>query len=105
VEYLPPPVAAPPGTTKSSDGTGGGTTDDLQKIGTLIRRWAAARLKGAADDHVEDLYKQLFQLCERPLFETVLAKHHGQRAAAARTLGLHRMTLRKKLAEFGMEDL
>ena len=57
--------------------------------------------RGDADP--DDLYQQLLNLVEPPLLAAVLEKHHGQRTAAARTLGLHRMTLRKKLAELGLE--
>ncbi len=103
IEHLPPPVAAPPGTAGvSSDGDASGQD---REIGELIRRWTEARLKNGAGDSVEDLYQQLLRLVEPPLLEAVLAKHQGQRAAAARTLGLHRMTLRKKLTELGLEDL
>ena len=51
----------------------------------------------------DNLYEQLLRLVEPPLLEAVLAKHQGGRAAAAQTLGLHRMTLRKKLSQLDVE--
>ena len=105
VEQLPPPAAAPPGSpTAESDRP----TGDEAAIAALVRRWAESRLKngdGQNGADTEGLYEQLLDLVEPPLLEAVLAQHHGQRAAAARTLGLHRMTLRKKLAQFGMGDV
>ena len=74
-----------------------------QAIAGLVRDWvavAAGRRVGGADD----LYQQLLNLVEPPLLTAVLEKHHGGRAAAARTLGLHRMTLRKKLTGTGLND-
>ena len=101
-EHLPPPAAAPPDSTAA-----GGNASDEAKIAALVRRWAESQLKkdnGQNGAETEGLYEQLLELVEPPLLEAVLAQHHGQRAAAARTLGLHRMTLRKKLTQFGIGD-
>jgi two-component system nitrogen regulation response regulator GlnG len=101
-ENLAPPAAAPPDSNAA-----GGNPSDEQKIAALVRRWAESQLKkenGQNGSETEGLYEQLLDLVEPPLLEAVLAQHHGQRAAAARTLGLHRMTLRKKLTQFGMEE-
>ncbi len=105
-DHLPPPV--PPGAeTAATTGQAGlvldtaGAGSGEKEIADLIRRWADARLRDSAD--AEDLHRQLLNLVEPPLFSAALDKHHGQRLAAARSLGLHRMTLRKKLAEFGMD--
>jgi two-component system nitrogen regulation response regulator GlnG len=91
VEHLPRPIAAP--------ARQGG---DEQAIAGLIQKWVEARLENGAE--VSDLYQQLLGLVEPPLLTAVLEKHHGHRAAAAETLGLHRMTLRKKLKQLGMND-
>ncbi len=91
VEHVPRPIAAPSG--KGSD---------EQAIAGLIQKWVESRLENGAK--VNDLYQQLLGLVEPPLLAAVLEKHHGHRAAAAETLGLHRMTLRKKLKELGMTD-
>ncbi len=75
---------------------------DEPAIAALIRDWAQARLGNG--DGADDLYQRLLALVEPPLLAVVLEKHHGQRGAAARTLGLHRMTLRKKLAKLGLDE-
>ena len=42
-------------------------------------------------------------MVEPPLLAAVLERHHGQCAGAARRLGLHRTTLKKKLDQYGVE--
>lgn len=41
-------------------------------------------------------------MIELPLFEIAMDRHKGQCATAARQLGIHRTTLRKKLDEYGI---
>ena len=53
---------------------------------------------------VHDLYDKVLARVERPLFDLVLAHTGGNQLKAAEILGLNRSTLRKKLAELGMEQ-
>ena len=71
-------------------------------INSVIERWAEAKLGDSQE--TENIYDQLLQLIERPLMKAAIEKHHGQCAAAARRLGMHRTTLRKKLDEYGLGD-
>jgi two-component system nitrogen regulation response regulator GlnG len=52
---------------------------------------------------VHDLYDKVLARVERPLFDLVLAHTGGNQVKAAEILGLNRNTLRKKLADLGME--
>jgi len=70
-------------------------------IADQIRRWCQAKL--ASGDPGGDLYQQLLQLVEPPLLQAAMERH-GQCVAAARDLGLHRTTLRKKLDQYGFDD-
>lgn len=70
-------------------------------LSQLIRQWAEAQLRD--QDDREDLYDQFLNLVEPSLLSTVVSHEHGQCAAAARKLGLHRHTLRKKLDQYGIE--
>lgn len=73
--------------------------DDIAThIHTLLREWTADRL--ADPNQLGDLYNQLLTLVEPPVMQTVLERHSGQCAAAARILGLHRTTLRKKIDQY-----
>lgn len=62
-----------------------------------LTRWAQAQWQdGEPPEHV---YERLLDLVEPPVFEVALAANHGQLAPAARSLGMHRITLRKKLGQ------
>jgi len=50
-----------------------------------------------------DLYEKVLARVERPLFDLVLAHTGGNQVKAAELLGLNRNTLRKKLADLGIE--
>jgi two-component system nitrogen regulation response regulator GlnG len=49
------------------------------------------------------VYEAFLHLVEPPLLTAALDAHRGQCAAAARVLGIHRTTLKKKLDEYGIE--
>jgi two-component system, NtrC family, nitrogen regulation response regulator GlnG len=84
-EHLPPPVVAP-----ATSGSAGAS------IETALREWA--REQWSADKQPSDVYRRLLELVEPPVLEVALEQHQGQLASAARSLGLHRMTLSKKVA-------
>jgi two-component system nitrogen regulation response regulator GlnG len=71
-------------------------------IVSLVRSWADARLED--DSAADDIYEQLLRLIEPPLFQAAIEKHHGQCASAARRLGIHRTTLRKKLDQIELSE-
>ena len=48
---------------------------------------------------VADLHERLLRVVEPPLLEMVLQRHHGQFLAAAKELGLHRVTLKRKASQ------
>jgi two-component system nitrogen regulation response regulator GlnG len=53
---------------------------------------------------VHDLYDKVLARVERPLFDLVLAHTGGNQLKAAEILGLNRNTLRKKLADLGIDQ-
>jgi two-component system nitrogen regulation response regulator GlnG len=88
-EHLPPPVArsiAEP-------------TDLVATIRGGLQAWAQQQWQ--AGRQPDDVYQRLLQLIEPPVLEVAIDQHRGQFAAAARSLGLHRMTLRKKMEQYG----
>ena len=68
-------------------------------VRALIERVARER-PGALDDG--SLYDRVIAEVERPLIETMLARHAGNQLRAARALGLNRNTLRKRLDSLGI---
>jgi len=91
-EMLPPPLLAHPTDVASPAGS-------LQE---LIRRWADATLKEKAADG--ELYDRFLRVVEPPLLQTVLQRFGGRYFAAAKALGMHRVTLRRKLQQYGSGD-
>ena len=92
VDQLPPPMP----TSLASDSV------HEDALARLIRQWTEARLH--APDEADDLYERLLRVVEPPFLRAVMETYHGQCAPAARRLGLHRTTLRKKLDQFGIAD-
>ncbi len=73
------------------------------RLAELVRQWAEQQLGKSADEG--QLYDTLLRLVEPPLLEAALRRHRGQCAGAARTLGLHRTTLKKKLDQYGVASV
>jgi two-component system, NtrC family, nitrogen regulation response regulator GlnG len=86
-EHLPPPT--PPGSDALR------TRQSM--LDWLVRDWVRGELQ---QDAADDLYARLLQIVEPPLFEAVLQRHGGQFLAAARQLGLHRVTLKRKVGQY-----
>ncbi len=82
---------------------------DLSATEPLLReaaRWIEDRLAQFDGDATEaSLYDDFLQSVEPVLLTAVLKHCHGNRAAAARFLGLHRATLRQKLRSHGLDSI
>ena len=72
----------------------------MASLDALLRQWATATLADPA--RAGQIYDQLLMLVEPPVLDVALQKHKGQCASAARSLGLHRTTLKKKLDQYGI---
>jgi two-component system nitrogen regulation response regulator GlnG len=84
VEHLPPPLE--PVSRRSTE----------VELEEAVRAWTRRQLgESRAQGH---LYQAFLSQVEPSLFQTVLSSTTGNRAAAADALGIHRATLRKKLA-------
>ncbi len=91
-EHLPPALPPAPG----------GRLAPEESIRGLLRRWVEEQARSRPD--AVDLYAEWLALVEPPLLEAVLRRSGGQCSAAARRLGLHRTTLRKKLDQWGIGE-
>jgi two-component system nitrogen regulation response regulator GlnG len=94
-EHLPGPLAN--FATQSSTPIGP-VEDQLRE---LLAEWTRRQL--AAGETPEGLYEDFLNLVEPPLLAAAIEAHRGQCASAARVLGIHRTTLKKKLDQYGIE--
>ena len=90
-EHLPRPT--PPATDRHGS--------PEEQLARLIRQWGQLQID--APEPAGDLHERFLQIVERPLLELILEHCQGQCAVAARQLGMHRTTLRKKLDELGID--
>ena len=81
---------------------------DVSAVEPLLReatRWIEDRLSQFDGDGAEaSLYDDFLQAVEPTLLTAALEHCRGNRAAAARLLGLHRATLRQKLRSHGLDS-
>lgn len=68
----------------------------------LVERWTHQELEGQKANE-ESLYDEFLGVVEPPLLKTVLAANQGQYVSAAKRLGLHRSTLKKKAEQYELE--
>jgi len=87
--HLPEPLLLP---APSSDEPCG----DAQ-LSAMIRKWIEARLVAGASGI--EINSAINEMVEPPLIEGTLSRHSGNYSAAAKDLGLHRTTLRKKVTD------
>jgi two-component system nitrogen regulation response regulator GlnG len=88
-EHLPAPASRPVAET----------ADLAATIRGGLQTWAQQQWQ--AGQQPDDLYQRMLELVEPPVLEVAIDQHRGQIAAAARSLGLHRITLRKKIEQYG----
>jgi Fis family transcriptional regulator, factor for inversion stimulation protein len=79
--------------------------DDLSQrsMEQLVRDRLETLLDRLGEEPVAGLHALVMREVERGLLRLVLERCHGHRSEAARQLGLHRNTLRQKVAELGLE--
>jgi two-component system nitrogen regulation response regulator GlnG len=92
-EHLPKSVAV-------SDVTDAPTSTE-ELVAAAVRAWSEREID---NEHLAGhLYNKLLDVVEPPLLDVALQRHNGQCAAAARQLGIHRTTLRKKLIQHDID--
>lgn len=72
---------------------------DQGELDTAVKRLVDTHLQGEPTDQ---LYETLTKEFERPLLQRVLEFTGGNQRRAAGILGMHRTTLRRKVAEYGL---
>jgi two-component system nitrogen regulation response regulator GlnG len=69
----------------------------------LLRHKLKDYFQRTAGVEVDNLYSLVIERIERPLIELTLKKTRGNQIRAAEILGINRNTLRKKIADLGIE--
>lgn len=78
------------------------TSKDTIGLPEAVERWVRTRLADNPED--SELLRAFLAVTEPPLLAAALQACHGQRAAAARLLGIDRTTLRTKLRAYALDD-
>jgi len=103
-EHLPPPPKT------STSGPGGASESPEAALASRLDAWARraatqpAERKSSSEAWESEpaLYDRFLELTEPPVLRAVLHACGGNRAEAARRLGIHRATLRQKLNKYGI---
>ena len=93
-EHLPAAAARPDLTAPSNS----------IEIQGLLALWARRAFREQAESGDATVYEQFLQLAEPPVLRALLEECGHNRAAAAQILGIHRTTLRQKLANTGSNE-
>jgi DNA-binding NtrC family response regulator len=93
---LPPPLAPLASNAGRDSGVGGAS------LGGAVASLAQSLLESSGDRG--DVYERFLEEVEPPLFAAALLKNGNRCAPAARALGLHRTTLKRKLDQYGIDD-
>jgi len=94
-EHLSPPVDA-----ELIPGAGDGSVS-VERLKELLYDWSRQALRDPTRS--SQAYEELLHIVEPPLLRAAMEKHDSNCAAAARELGMHRVTLRKKLDQYGID--
>lgn len=101
-EHLPPPLPSlvKEDAARVEEGDDNRSEASSCRIATMIQKWTQERLE--ANTNQETLYDDFLAAFEPPFLQTTMANHRGQCTAAARAMGIHRTTLKKKLDQYGI---
>ena len=72
-------------------------------LASAVRAALELYFEQLGDQEADDLYQMVLKEVERPLLETVMYYCANNQTKAARSLGINRGTLRKKLKQYGLE--
>ncbi len=76
------------------------TDFDDALLKSLLQQWTERKLQDKKQE--SDLYEEFIRLVEKPFLQAVMNSNNNQCSSAARLLGLHRTTLKKKLDQYGI---
>lgn len=96
------PSHFPPPWPSLESGELGAAAPGIESLSAAVASLAKTLLQEAGDRG--DVYERFLEEVEPPLLATALLQNGNRCAPAARALGLHRTTLRRKLDQYGIDD-
>jgi two-component system, NtrC family, nitrogen regulation response regulator GlnG len=96
-------VHFPPRTRADQEATAGARFEDLS-LEEVVRQKVAHFFERLGNTEAEGVHRAVMAQVERPLIERCLAWAQGNQLKAARVLGIHRNTLRKRMKELGVRS-
>ncbi len=82
-----------------------GNSSPEEQLACSVRNWLLHRLRQVEGQPPSELYEALLQVVEPALLEEVIRRLKGNRLVAAQWLGLNRATVRKKLTQYGLDQI
>jgi two-component system nitrogen regulation response regulator GlnG len=95
-EHLPPPLPSLHELSNAAEIQ----VDADNHLRSMIREWT--NRQPVSSESSGQLYDAFLALVEPPFLESVLTRQQSECSAAARALGIHRTTLKKKLDQYGI---
>lgn len=93
-EHLPEPMQTQQTQLQSSD-----ASDLREQLNQLIRSWTEKKIETVTKGSDDQLYEEFLKLIEPEFLSTVMRHFDNQYVAAAKVLGIHRTTLKKKIVD------
>ena len=78
-------------------------TGPSESAGQTLRDFAAVLLTAAQHAEVADPHARLLEAAEREIITQAIHLTHGNQLQAAKLLGISRLTLRDRLADYGLQ--
>jgi Fis family transcriptional regulator len=75
------------------------------EIGDCVRRSLNRYFRDLDGESPHAIYDMVIASVEKPMLEVVMKQSHGNQTIAAEMLGISRSTLRRKLAQYNIDNL
>jgi two-component system nitrogen regulation response regulator GlnG len=81
-----------------------GAVSSKEALTSLVEKWLMERIAASSPQAPTDLFSELLRCVEPALLNEVMWRVQGNRWVAAKWLGLNRATVRKKLAQYNVQE-
>jgi DNA-binding protein Fis len=81
-----------------------GAANSEEALASLVEKWLMERIAASSPQAPTNLFSELLRCVEPALLSEVMWRVQGNRWMAAKWLGLNRATVRKKLAQYNVQE-